>query len=76
VFSDASLLASDTGETVHELGAGLAFSTLGVNALGRASWPLEARIVVGWAVAGSGRFAPRGVRASAGVRLFYRLWGG
>jgi hypothetical protein len=75
VFPDVSLLAADTQETLHEVGAGLLFSTLETNALGLSSLPLEVRLALRVPIAGDGRYTPRGVRAGADLRLFFTLWG-
>jgi hypothetical protein len=75
VFRDVGLLASGSGETLHEAGAGLFLSTVQASSQGRASVPLEAHLGVKWAVAGSGSASPKGVRANVGLRLFFRLWG-
>jgi hypothetical protein len=75
VFTDVSLLARGTEERVHEVGAGLVFSSLEAWEVGRARRPFEARFNVRWTVAGSGRDVPKGVRALVGLRLYLRLWG-
>jgi hypothetical protein len=75
VFTDVDVLSSGTGQTVHEVSAGLLYSTLMANARGRARVPLEGNLEVRWAIAGSGHSAPSGVVARAGVRLFLRFWG-
>jgi hypothetical protein len=75
VFDDVDVLADGTEQTIHEVGAGLLYSTLMANAQGRARIPLEGNLEVRWVVAGRGRSAPGGVRARAGVRLFIRFWG-
>jgi hypothetical protein len=76
LYGDASLLALGTEQRVHEVGGGLTLSTLAAWQAGEASLPLDARLGVLWAVAGSGREAPKGVRAEVGLRLYLRLWGG
>jgi hypothetical protein len=76
LFSDPSLLATGTEETVHEVGAGLVFSTLDAWEAGVARRPFEARFNLRWTMAGAGRDVPKGVRALVGLRLYLRLWGG
>lgn len=76
IFTDVLLLAEGTEERLHEVGAGLVLSTLDAWRAGRASLPFEARFGVRWAAAGEGRMLPTGVRATFGLRLYRRLWGG
>lgn len=73
-FSAADL-ERETAETAQEIGAGLAFSTLGSWEEGRTSFPFEARVSVRKAVAGSGGMNPDGLRMEATARLFWRIWG-
>jgi hypothetical protein len=75
VFTDVTLLAHGTEETLHELGGGLVLSTLSAWQEGRARLPLEARLGVRWVVGGEGRQVPAGVRATVGLRIYRRLWG-
>lgn len=74
LFTDAALLAAGTEETLHELGAGLVFSTLEAWRAGRTSLPFEVRFAMRWGLAGSGQ-APKGFRAAVGLRFFRRIWG-
>lgn len=71
----ASVLAQDTSEQLHELGLGLAFSTLDGWREGRASLPFELRLMIRRAISGSGRAVPKGTRMEATGRVFWRLWG-
>jgi hypothetical protein len=75
VFADVEALASGTEETVHQVGAGLFYSTWAPALQGRSSLPLEAQLGVKWSLAGSGFNAPSGVQANAALRLFFHLWG-
>lgn len=72
---EPSLLERETGETLHEVGLSLVYSTLAASRTGRAGLPLEARVRYRRAVAGSGGLTRRGSRYEAGLRLFWRLWG-
>ena len=75
LYTDVSLLAVGSEETLHEVGGGLLFSTLAAWEEGRASRPFELRFNVLWAMSGSGRTAADGVRALVGLRLYLPLWG-
>jgi hypothetical protein len=75
IFTDVSLLSRGTEERIHEVGAGLVFSSLEAWQAGRARRPFEARFNLRWTVAGSGRDVPKGMRALVGLRLFLHLWG-
>jgi len=74
IYTDVSLLEVGTDRTLHELGGGIVFSTLGAAREGRARLPFEARLGVHWGVVGSG-MAPAGVRALVGLRVFRAFWG-
>lgn len=69
------VLARETEETLHEIGLGLAFSTLTSWREGRASLPFEVRLAVRRGIAGSGGAVPKGTRLEATGRVFWRLWG-
>ena len=73
--ASAADLERETKETHHEMGLGLAFSTLATWQEGRTGSPFEARMAVRVAVAGSGGATPDGIRMEASVRVFWRLWG-
>jgi hypothetical protein len=75
-YSDASLLALETEESVHELGGGLVFSTVDAWRQGRTGFPFD--VWFGWraAVAGAGGRTPKTSRATVGLRLYRGLWGG
>jgi len=73
-YTDEALLEVGTDRTLHELGGGIVFSSLGAAREGRARLPLEARLGVHWGVAGSGQ-APAGIRAVLGLRVFRTFWG-
>ena len=73
--ASASDLERETKETLHELGLGLAFSTLGTWREGRTPLPFEARMAIRGAVSGGGGAVPDGIRMEASVRVFWRLWG-
>ena len=75
LFTDVGLLALETEESLHEIGGGLAFSTVEAWRQGRASLPFEARFAVRQAVAGGGGRTPEGVSATLGLRVYVRLWG-
>jgi hypothetical protein len=70
------VLEQETAETLHEVGLGLAFSTLTSWREGLARVPFEVRLVVRRAIAGSGGATPKGTRMEATGRVFWRLWGG
>jgi hypothetical protein len=72
---DIGLLEQETEETLHEVGIGLAFSTLTTWREGRARIPFEVRLAVRRAIAGSGGAVPKGTRMEATGRVFWRLWG-
>jgi hypothetical protein len=73
--ASASDLERETKETVHELGLGLAFSTLATWREGRTPLPFEAHMAIRGAVSGGGGAVPDGIRMEASVRIFWRLWG-
>ena len=73
--ASASDLERETKETLHELGLGLAFSTLATWREGRAPLPFDARMAVRGAVSGGGGAVPDGIRMELSVRVFWRLWG-
>ena len=70
------VLERETEATLTELGAGLAFSTLVSWREGRAGLPVEVRLTVRRAVAGSGGATPAALRLEAGGQVFVGLWGG
>ncbi|MSR35820.1 MAG: hypothetical protein EXR95_04125 [Gemmatimonadetes bacterium] len=72
---DPSVLERETGGTLHEIGAGLAFSTLTAWREGRAPLPFEVHLAVRRGIAGSGGAVPKGTRMEATGRVFWRLWG-
>jgi hypothetical protein len=75
IFPDVDVLATGTEQTLHEAGVGLLYSTLAPARSGRASIPLEGHLEARWPFAGKGLSAPRAIWASAGVRVFFSLWG-
>ncbi|MBW3534182.1 MAG: hypothetical protein KY453_03020 [Gemmatimonadetes bacterium] len=74
-FPDPSVLEAETGQTLHELGGGLVFSTLEAWREGRTDVPFEVRFGVQAGVAGSGGRTPKGVRVQTGLRIYQPLWG-
>lgn len=76
IFADVSVLAQESEQTVHDLGIGIVYSTVDAWRAGETGLPLEFRLLVRGAVAGSGGETPRMFRAEARIRLFRRLWGG
>ncbi len=70
----ASLLEDETATALHEVGVGVAFSTLTTWRDGRTGLPFEVRLAVRHGLAGTGN-APAGTRMEATGRLFVRLWG-
>lgn len=73
--TSAADLERETKGTVHELGLGLAFSTLATWQQGRTRLPFDARMAVRGAVSGGGGAVPDGIRMEISVRVFWRLWG-
>lgn len=73
--ASASDLERETKGTLHEVGLGLAFSTLTTWREGRTHWPFSAHMAVRGAVSGGGGAVPDGIRMEASVRIFWRLWG-
>ena len=73
--ASAADLERETKGTVHELGLGLAFSTLATWQQGRTRLPFEAHMAVRGAVSGGGGEVPDGIRMEISGRVFWRLWG-
>ena len=73
-FSAADL-ERETEQSVQEVGAGVAFSTLGTWREGRTGFPFEARVSVRKSIVGSGGMTPDGLRMEATARVFWRIWG-
>ena len=74
-LASASDLERETKQTLHELGLGLAFSTIATWRQGRAPVPFDAHRAVRGALSGGGGAVPDGIRMEMSVRVFYRLWG-
>jgi len=72
----ADVLGLESERTVHEIGAGLAYSTLEAWGDGRTSSPVELSFSVRSAVSGAGGLTPKGLTLRLGIRLYRRLWGG
>ena len=75
LYTDVSLLAAETEETVHELSGGLLYSTVEASRAGLTSFPFEVWFGVRRAIAGAGGRTPKTVRATVGLRLYRRFWG-
>jgi hypothetical protein len=70
---DTSVLAQESGVTLHEVGGSLRYDTLG--RLGSGVRPIQAHLRIMYAVAGNGGQTPVTTQVELGVRLFRRLWG-
>jgi hypothetical protein len=71
----ASVLARESESALTELGLGLRYSTIASWREGRARLPLDLRLTVRKAIAGSGGATPAGWRLEASGSAFLRLWG-
>ena len=74
VVRDGALLEQETEATLHELGVGVAFSTLSTWREGRTGIPFEVRLAVRRGIAGTGN-TPAGTSMELTGRVFWRLWG-
>lgn len=70
------VLDAETGQTLHETGISLVYSTLRATEAGLFGRPVEARIRYRRAVAGGGGKTPVANRVEVGLRTFLTLWGG
>ena len=71
----AGVLGAESEQTVHEVGAGLAYSTLDTWLEGRTSSPVEIDLSVYSAVSGSGGLTPKPFTLRLGIRVYRRIWG-
>ena len=72
---DPNDLALETGMKLHQIGAGLRYTTVRKWAAGIAPKPIELHLRVINTAAGSGGHTPISTRIEAGIRLFKRFWG-
>ena len=72
---DPNELARETGMKLHQVGAGLRYTTVRKWAAGIAPKPIELHLRVIYTAAGSGGHTPVSTRVEAGIRLFRRFWG-
>jgi len=72
---DVNELARETGVKLHQIGAGLRYTTVRKWAAGIAPKPVELHLRVIYTAAGSGGHTPVSTRIEAGIRLFRRFWG-
>jgi hypothetical protein len=70
---DTSVLETESGTTLHEIGGSLRYDTLA--RLGAGVRPMQVHMRVMRALAGGGGQTPVTTQVELGVRLFRRIWG-
>ena len=72
---DVSVLELETARTLHEIEAGLRYSTVSAWRQGRAGSPMELSFAVRKAIHGAGGRTPKATRIVLGLRIFKRIFG-